>query len=176
VFTLFPSVFTLLPLFCVSLSVCFTLCVFTLCVCSFSVCVLCVCSLCVFTLCVSPSVFPPLCSLCVPPLCSFCHDNNSRRKEKAPNRNEQISAQPQCYPIPFPLWSWHLHRYRWRSFIYYPFEASLALARDEVPVGCVFVDGETQQVLGSAHNMTTRDHNATRHCELVVPFFSLISV
>ncbi len=37
----------------------------------------------------------------------------------------------------------------------------------EVPVGCVFVNTETGEVLGVGHNQTNRTCNATRHAELV---------
>lgn len=37
----------------------------------------------------------------------------------------------------------------------------------EVPVGCVFVNAETGEVLGVGHNQTNRTCNATRHAEMV---------
>lgn len=46
-------------------------------------------------------------------------------------------------------------------------EANKAMEVDEVPVGCIFVDSETDQILSSAYNETNRLKNATRHCEFV---------
>ncbi|KAI9199407.1 tRNA specific adenosine deaminase [Polychytrium aggregatum] len=49
---------------------------------------------------------------------------------------------------------------------------ALALAEEaynmgEVPVGCVFFDLPSQQVIGSGRNETNETYNATRHAELV---------
>jgi len=44
-------------------------------------------------------------------------------------------------------------------------EAEVALAEGEVPVGCVFVRGES--VLARGHNRTKATRDATRHAELV---------
>eukprot|EP00055_Hartaetosiga_balthica_P015434 m.91124 g.91124 ORF g.91124 m.91124 type:complete len:286 (+) comp8864_c0_seq2:46-903(+) len=44
-------------------------------------------------------------------------------------------------------------------------EAELALLEGEVPVGCVIIcNGD---IIGRGHNETNKDHNATRHAELV---------
>ena len=44
-------------------------------------------------------------------------------------------------------------------------QARLALEEGEVPVGCVFMQGDT--VLAQGHNRTNADANATRHAEIV---------
>eukprot|EP00056_Hartaetosiga_gracilis_P002321 m.52631 g.52631 ORF g.52631 m.52631 type:complete len:187 (+) comp11004_c0_seq1:195-755(+) len=44
-------------------------------------------------------------------------------------------------------------------------EARAALAEGEVPVGCVIV--HEGRIVGKGHNETNKDHNATRHAELV---------
>ncbi len=46
-------------------------------------------------------------------------------------------------------------------------EARAAFVADEVPVGCVFVDEETQRVLARGHNRTNETADGTRHAELV---------
>ena len=45
-------------------------------------------------------------------------------------------------------------------------EAQQALALDEVPVGCVFLDGEGR-VVGRGHNETNRRRDPSAHAELV---------
>ncbi len=45
-------------------------------------------------------------------------------------------------------------------------EASRAMDRGEVPVGCVIVDSDGK-VVASAGNETNVERNATRHCEIV---------
>ena len=45
-------------------------------------------------------------------------------------------------------------------------EASKAMDKGEVPVGCIIVDIHSK-VVASAGNMTNIDRDATRHCELV---------
>ena len=45
--------------------------------------------------------------------------------------------------------------------------ARSASERDEVQVGCVFVDSRTDTVIASTHNETNQTRNATRHCEMV---------
>lgn len=47
------------------------------------------------------------------------------------------------------------------------FSAALeALADDEVPVGCVFVDSRDDRVIARGRNTVNATHNATRHAEL----------
>lgn len=46
-------------------------------------------------------------------------------------------------------------------------QAEQALRSGEVPVGCVFVDGDLGSVLAVGHNVTNQSMNATRHAELV---------
>ncbi|RYY72815.1 nucleoside deaminase [archaeon] len=46
-------------------------------------------------------------------------------------------------------------------------QAEIAIEHSEVPVGCVFVDRTTKEVLGSGFNQTNLTLNATRHAELV---------
>ncbi|CAD7938660.1 unnamed protein product [Amoebophrya sp. A120] len=47
-------------------------------------------------------------------------------------------------------------------------QARLGKQSGEVPVGCVFVhEEEPEKPLAKAFNHTNRDHNGTRHCELV---------
>lgn len=46
-------------------------------------------------------------------------------------------------------------------------EAEAALLSGEVPVGCVFVDAATNEILSSGHNETNAQHNALEHAELV---------
>eukprot|EP00457_Paulinella_chromatophora_P012734 gb/GEZN01012967.1/.p1 GENE.gb/GEZN01012967.1/~~gb/GEZN01012967.1/.p1 ORF type:complete len:331 (-),score=36.96 gb/GEZN01012967.1/:52-1011(-) len=53
-------------------------------------------------------------------------------------------------------------------------QARLALDRDEVPVGCVFVQRTTGQVLAATHNQTNKKRNATRHCEFEAIDFILL--
>ena len=44
-------------------------------------------------------------------------------------------------------------------------EAEKAATSNEVPVGCVVTRGG--EIIGSGHNYTNKEHNATRHAELV---------
>jgi tRNA-specific adenosine deaminase 2 len=46
-------------------------------------------------------------------------------------------------------------------------QAEQALSSGEVPVGCVFVDNSTDQVVASGFNKTNDSRNGTRHAELV---------
>lgn len=46
-------------------------------------------------------------------------------------------------------------------------QALMAKNANEVPVGCVFVDNKSKQVLASAHNQTRKYKNHTKHCEIV---------
>merc|ERR1712217_81428 len=46
-------------------------------------------------------------------------------------------------------------------------EARVAMGLGEVPVGCVFVDRSTHEVLALGGNQTNRSRNGTRHCEMV---------
>eukprot|EP01031_Cornospumella_fuschlensis_P025500 gene25500-30785_t len=46
-------------------------------------------------------------------------------------------------------------------------QAELAIEHSEVPVGCVFVDRTTKEVIGTGFNQTNLTCNATRHAELV---------
>jgi tRNA-specific adenosine deaminase 2 len=46
-------------------------------------------------------------------------------------------------------------------------QAELALCAGEVPVGCVFIQGTTKEMLAKGHNQTNLSMNATRHAELV---------
>ena len=45
-------------------------------------------------------------------------------------------------------------------------QAKLAFKADEVPVGCVFVQNTTKQVVAASHNLTNSFKNASRHCEV----------
>lgn len=46
-------------------------------------------------------------------------------------------------------------------------EARLALERNEVPVGCVFVDRQTSEIVCRSGNRVNESKNATRHAEMV---------
>jgi len=46
-------------------------------------------------------------------------------------------------------------------------EARLALAENEVPVGCVIVHNDTDSILARGRNRTNIEKDATRHAELV---------
>ncbi len=45
-------------------------------------------------------------------------------------------------------------------------EAEIAAAEEEVPLGCIIVDGEGR-IVGKAHNQTECLHDATAHAEMV---------
>ena len=36
----------------------------------------------------------------------------------------------------------------------------------EVPVGCVFIDKDSKEILAKSHNLTNQTKNATTHCEI----------
>ena len=44
--------------------------------------------------------------------------------------------------------------------------AKEGLSKGEVPVGAVFVDMSTDEMLAKSHNLTTLTKNATTHCEI----------
>ena len=46
-------------------------------------------------------------------------------------------------------------------------QATVALHEGEVPVGCVFVDAASGDVLFHGHNLTSATRNATQHAEVV---------
>lgn len=46
-------------------------------------------------------------------------------------------------------------------------EARLALDRNEVPIGCAFVDRRTGEIVARAGNQVNETKNATRHAEMV---------
>lgn len=46
-------------------------------------------------------------------------------------------------------------------------EAKLALSRNEVPIGCAFVDRRTGEIVARAGNRVSETKNATRHAEMV---------
>ena len=46
-------------------------------------------------------------------------------------------------------------------------EARLALAKDEVPIGCVIVHDPTGTIVGRGHNLRETEQDPTAHAELV---------
>lgn len=54
-------------------------------------------------------------------------------------------------------------------------EAELALIAHEVPVGCVFVNEKTQDIIAVGHNKTNETYNATQHAEIVAINDALLS-
>merc|ERR1719506_2880726 len=46
-------------------------------------------------------------------------------------------------------------------------EATKVMGLGEVPVGCVFVDRHTNEILAVGGNQTNGSRNGTRHCEMV---------
>lgn len=46
-------------------------------------------------------------------------------------------------------------------------QAENALLNEEIPVGCVFVDYNTQKVISSGYNKTNESRNGTKHAEMV---------
>jgi tRNA-specific adenosine deaminase 2 len=47
-------------------------------------------------------------------------------------------------------------------------QANLAFTLNEVPVGAVLINSESNQVIASACNATNRTSNGTRHCEMIL--------
>ena len=45
-------------------------------------------------------------------------------------------------------------------------EAKLALAADEVPIGCVIYHTPTDRIIGRGHNRRENDHDPTAHAEI----------
>ena len=45
-------------------------------------------------------------------------------------------------------------------------QARLGLSHGEVPVGCVIVITESDEVIARSHNLTVKTRNATTHCEV----------
>ncbi|HEV2295917.1 MAG TPA: tRNA adenosine(34) deaminase TadA [Tepidisphaeraceae bacterium] len=46
-------------------------------------------------------------------------------------------------------------------------EAQIALAHDEVPIGCVIVHEPTKRIVGRGHNLRETSHDATAHAEMI---------
>lgn len=46
-------------------------------------------------------------------------------------------------------------------------QARLALALDEVPIGCVIVHNPTNRIIGAAHNRRETDRDPTAHAEIL---------
>ncbi len=46
-------------------------------------------------------------------------------------------------------------------------EAQAALAKDEVPIGCVIVHGPSGRVVGRGHNLRETARDATAHAEII---------
>eukprot|EP01040_Poterioochromonas_malhamensis_P007545 gene7545-8146_t len=46
-------------------------------------------------------------------------------------------------------------------------QAEVALINEEVPVGCVFINPESKQVISTGHNKTNETGNGTEHAEIV---------
>ena len=46
-------------------------------------------------------------------------------------------------------------------------EARLALAKDEVPIGCVIVHEPTGTIVGRGHNLRETQHDPTAHAEII---------
>jgi len=46
--------------------------------------------------------------------------------------------------------------------------AKIGLEKDEIPIGAVIVNGETGEIIASAHNMTETDNDPTAHAEILV--------
>ncbi|MGB7161317.1 MAG: tRNA adenosine(34) deaminase TadA [Tepidisphaeraceae bacterium] len=46
-------------------------------------------------------------------------------------------------------------------------EAQLALAKNEVPIGCVIVHEPTGRIVGRGHNLRETAHDATAHAEII---------
>lgn len=49
--------------------------------------------------------------------------------------------------------------------------AKLAISNKEVPVGCVFVDNDTNEIIAKAHNLTNISKNVS--CLLILGNFTL---
>ncbi len=46
-------------------------------------------------------------------------------------------------------------------------EARAALAKDEVPIGCVIVHEPSGRIVGRGHNLRETNHDATAHAEII---------
>ena len=46
-------------------------------------------------------------------------------------------------------------------------EARLALAKDEVPIGCVIVHDPSGNIVGRGHNLRETEHDPTAHAEII---------
>jgi tRNA(adenine34) deaminase len=46
-------------------------------------------------------------------------------------------------------------------------EARLALAKDEVPIGCVIVHDPSSKIIGRGHNVRETQHDPTGHAEII---------
>lgn len=47
-------------------------------------------------------------------------------------------------------------------------QARIALNKDEVPVGCVLIHNQTNQLIASSYNQTNITKNSTSHCEYIL--------
>ena len=47
-------------------------------------------------------------------------------------------------------------------------QANQALLKNEVPIGAILVDNNTNKILNFAHNLTESNNNATAHAEMIL--------